>query len=105
MKSDCMKESTRGYIEMSIDEMIEDEKFIKDLMDDVAFFKEDIPITSLKDLALGYTFGVFLSFSAAILQIREGSSGKVKADEKETRTMIRRRLPEILKALECELNK
>lgn len=100
-----MKESTRGYIEKSIDEMIGDEKFMKELMNDVTFFKEDVPITSLKDLALGYTFGIFLSFSASILQIREGNQGKVKADETEVLAMIRRRLPEILEAIECELNK
>jgi hypothetical protein len=102
-----MKESKRGFLKKSIDEMLADKNFQQEVMDVIVLFEKELPIHSVKDLTIGFVIGVLYSFSASILGIKEGIKPKAetKEAEEETLAMIKRRLPEIMESFEDQLNK
>lgn len=101
-----MKEEVRGLIEKALDEYFEDEA--KDAVAQVSWVEELIPITSKRELVLGYLIGTMETFAQSIAELmRRGKPSEVEEEkeEKEINTMIRRRLTEILECIESELNK
>jgi hypothetical protein len=89
----------RGALEQAIDNLME-----KDIVVNVGWIGEEIPIKSVNDLALGYVDGVIAAVAASVftsLLDRRPSD----EDANEVRAIIRRRLPEIVRKIHRELNK
>jgi hypothetical protein len=97
-----MREDTRGYIEKSIDEMLEQE----DLLCDIQWIDKEIPISSMRELALGYVIGAieFVAKSIILLSESKAEIGENKEGEI-IGLMIKRRLPEIVDCIEKAINK
>ena len=93
-----MNEATRGYIESVIDEIMEHE-----LLSSVDWVADEIPISSLRDLLLGYAIG---SLDAALIGIvSQRTRSKVSDEDMEAiMTILKRRLPEIIEKINIELN-
>lgn len=91
-----MDKKTRGFIEKTIDDITK----IDFVEEGLSWILEDVPIYSVKDLALGWAVGAIHTF--ALTEI-----GRTIRDEEENeiRNMIRRRLPEILDKINRELNR
>jgi hypothetical protein len=100
-----MKENTRGVIEKELDELFGDEPIVED----IKWVEKEIPISSIKDLALGYAIGFMIAFSFSLIgameRRRKISEEEEKEEEEQVETMIRRRLPEIMKCIETELGR
>jgi len=98
-----MKESTRLFLEKSIGEMLADEKIQHDMMDVIDLFKDELEVPLVKELALGFTMGVLYFYSASILGVSglEMAKAESKNAENEVLAIIRRRVPEIKKIIEC----
>jgi hypothetical protein len=89
----------RGALEQAIDNLME-----KDIVVNVRWIGEEIPIKSINDLALGYVDGVIAAVAASVftsLLDRRPSD----EDANEVRAIIRRRLPEIVRKIHRELNR
>ena len=101
-----MKEEVRGLIEQALDEYLEDEA--KDAVAQVSWVEELIPITSKRELALGYLIGTMETFAQSIAELSKRkrlSEAEEEKEDKEINTMIRRRLTEISECIVSELNK
>ena len=86
-----------------MDKMIKEE-----IVGDVGWVPEEIPISSLAELALGYTIGMLRAGAWAVVQLaspRGLSEAREEQEEKVIRAMIKRRLPEIMKKINKELNR
>ena len=98
-----MDERTRGYMEAVMDELLEDEKIVEE----VTWVQEEIPVSSLRDLSIGYAIGALKAFGWSVNLVRP--RGKKRASGKEIEktiiTLIKRRLPEILRIIERELHR
>jgi len=98
-----LDEKTRGFIESAMDKMMKEE-----IVGDVGWVPEEIPISSLAELALEYTIGIFRAAAWAVVQLvspRSLSEATEEQEEKVIRAMIKRRLPEIVKKINMELNR
>lgn len=97
-----MDEKIRGFIESSLDEIFSDEKIVGD----VEWIREEMSISSLRDLALGYAVGVSKALGMTIAQVKPFASEKeLKEAEETVDKIIKRRLPQIIKKIERELNR
>lgn len=56
-----MDDATRGFIESVIDDAVKAE-----IVQDVQWVRDEIPISSMRDLALGYFVGMAESFSSGV---------------------------------------
>lgn len=84
----------RGYIEETIDEIIEKEA----IFTNIEWVRQEIPVASFRDLALGYIIGGIMS--TAVLMISIGERRPISDGEKqEIRTMVKGRLSEILERI------
>ena len=89
----------RGYIESRLD------KYIKaEMVSDVEWVRQEIPVSSTRDLALGYAIGTLYMTSATTAMIGSKDSKLLDEDDEIIITMIKRRLPEIIERIERELN-
>ena len=76
----------------------------KDVVVNVTWIGEEIPIKSINDLALGYVDGVIAAVAASVFTApkdRRPSDG----DANEVRAIIGRRLPEIIRKIHRELSR
>jgi len=89
----------RGIIESKLDFLLKG-----DIVEDVEWFQQEMPISSLGDLALGYVFGMLSAYSIGILGFLTNKSVS-KKDAEEIETMVKRRLPEIMEKINRELNR
>lgn len=94
-----MDENTRGFIEKTIDEVV-----AGITLEDVEWIEHEMPIKSLRDLAIGLTVGIIHATSVVIASIKK-RGGFEKEEKEEIRTIIKRRLPEIVKKIEKEVNR
>jgi len=89
----------RGYIEETIDEIIEKEA----IFTNIEWIRQEIPVASFRDLALGYIIGGIVS--TAVLMISIGERRPISDEEKhEIRAMVKGRLSEILERINKELH-
>lgn len=102
-RGDCsLDKKTRGFIESSLNEIFSDEKIVGD----VEWVQEEMPISSLRDLALGYAIGVSKALGMTIAQVKPHASEKeLKEAEEIVDGIIKRRLPEFIKKIERELGR
>lgn len=98
---DCrLDDETRGFLEKNID------KFFKgNVLPHVEWLEVEHPISSMHDLALGYFVGTLTTLMTALTAISKQTDKEFKEDQKAIRTMVRRRLPEILEKIGIELNR
>ena len=94
-----MLDSTRGAIESALDKI-----FGEEIVSYVQWVKGEVPLKSMRDLALGYVIGTAMGLAVGFIVIAE-QRPIVDADRTDIETIIRRRLPEIIKKVEIELNK
>lgn len=91
----------RGYIESFIDGFLEVVRISKR----IEWVLEEIPISSVKDLMLGYTIGVLQATNESItMQHPKFNSEKILDYKKDIVGIIKRRIPEISDIIERELN-
>lgn len=93
-----MDERFRGYIESEIDRMVQEE-----IVEDVEWVQEEIPVSSLRDLALGYMIGLLRGVVVMVAAAR--TEVEYNEAEKTARAIIKRRLPEIIEKIERELHR
>lgn len=93
-----MDKTFRGYIESEIDRMVREE-----IVKDVKWVQEEIPISSLRDLALGYMIGLLRG--VVVLSGARATDKEYKELDKTAHAIIKRRLPEIIEKIERELNR
>jgi len=96
---------TRGFIESLIDNILENE-----IVKNVKWVQEDVPISSLGEMALGYAIGYLRALAVYTLILRiQPLSGLTKNREErldhEVWEIIKRRLPEISEKISKELNR
>lgn len=94
-----MDEKTRGFIEKSIDEMLR----TREIMVDIRWVQEAIPIKSIEDLALGFAIGVIGEGAFSIVLSSERQV--TQEDRTEIIGMIERRIPEIRQKILTELGR
>jgi hypothetical protein len=96
-----MKETTRSLLEMSIDEMLADEKIQRDMLDFIGLFEDEVSDTSLKERVLGFVMGILYFNSASILGVTEIKMPMrdSKKAEIEVLEIIRKRIPKIMNTI------
>lgn len=97
-----MDEKTRGLIEKAIDMLLDREicKYVK-------WVEKEIPVSSVRDLMLGYAIG-YLDTAATSVWVSCHGKKKVSAEvgnqvDKEIELIMKRRLPEILRKINRDL--
>lgn len=90
----------RGYVESAIDDMIQKVEIVSG----IEWVQGEIPISSLRDLALGYVIAMWETFIVSTILLR---TEKKCSNEDMTiiRGIVRRRLPEIVEKIEKELHR
>ena len=96
-----MDKRTRGMIESELDDLIKD---VRETVSTVDWVRQEIPLSSFRDLVLGYVIGSLETFAIAIRKIvsKEGGSAE---DYMTIKTMLKRRLPELIGEIERELGR
>lgn len=94
-----MDERARGFIEKMIDDMVEK----GDLVGVLGWIEEETPISSFRDLALGYMIGGVMAIAPALVFL--WGERFTDEDKLEMREIIRRRLPEFIQRIERELGR
>ena len=94
-----MDEVTRGFIEKSIDKMLE-----FGVVDPIKWVEEGIPIQSMESLALGYIIGGITTSASLMTSVGGGHRSLTDEDKLGIRKIIKRRLPEITTKIKAELN-
>jgi hypothetical protein len=92
-------DSTRGAIESALDKI-----FGEEIVSYVQWVKGEVPLKSMRDVALGYVIGTAMGLAVGFIVVAE-QRPIVDEDRTDIDTIIRRRLPEIIKKVEIELNK
>ena len=94
-----MDERTRSYIESKMDMVLEKSPSLPY----VEWVQKEVPISSLRDLALGCDIGMLTSH--AIVTVRF-ETGRCSLEDLSTiREMVKRRLPKIVEKIERELHR
>lgn len=94
-----MDDVTRGYIESVMDDILKE-----DVLKDIEWTEKEIPISSMKDLVIGYLCGILDAFAVLTASTR-ARKGVTENDMNEIRGMVKRRLPEIVQKVERELHR
>ena len=94
-----MDKKTRGYLESVMDEIIQEEVFPS-----VEWVQQEMPISSVRDLTLGYVIGLLETLAIVSVRIRTRAVLS-KEDNRIIKTMLKRRLPEIIEKIERERNR
>lgn len=103
-----MNKVTRGIIEKTIDKMLKDEMETGEIVSGARWVEKEIPISSMKNLVLGYLMGYLFASSGLFLltaERRYRSEAELAMEAEEIRAMIRRRIPEILECIESQFGK
>ena len=96
-----LDERTRGAIEKSIDYVLQ-----HNIVPDVEFSRNVIPLTSFEDVVFGYALGVLKQQIYSMLMLSTGLRGALpEEDKREVDGILIRRIPEIREKLTKELNK
>ena len=93
-----MDNRSRGGIEKAIDGLMGTK-----ITYDIGWIEKEFPVKSMKDVALGYAVGAIMAMAVEEIAIRENRSS-TDEDFNEVKTIIRRRLPELLDKINRELN-
>ena len=101
-----MDKKRRGIIEAMFDDAMQE---YTDIVADIEWIQREIPVSSLRDLALGYFLGVLETVGDAYSSVPSIISMKIAwgehhKDTKTIRRMLKRRLPEISDKINRELN-
>ena len=95
----------RGFLESILDDALQ-EKEEEGFVAGIEWVQQEIPISSLRELVLGYVIGALEAICYAVATVRKRLSKKEEKEAEETiRTMIKRRLPEIMEIIESELGR
>lgn len=95
-----MDEKTRGFIESVMDELIQEAP----ITPSIKWVRQEMPVSSLKDLMLGYAIGSLETL--AIVSIRMRMRNVLSEEDGRTIIeMLKRRLPEIVGKIERELGR
>ena len=91
-----MDEKVRGIIEREFDNLLK-----SNILDSIKWFTQEVPHSSVRDIALGYAMGSMESYGRTLheLIMRE----PIETDELES--IIRRRLTEIREKINRELHR
>ena len=94
-----MDERVRGYIESMFDRGMK-----REFASAIGWIEQEMPISSLRDLILGYVLGTFrtLAIGAVTTLTQQEVSDE---DSDAIRTILKRRLPEIVEKTEKELHR
>ena len=97
-----MEDETRGFIESTVDEILGEE-----VVPEIEWIREEIPISSFRDILLGYLIGLLSATSTLFAYLRPKRISREKEEkiDETIRTMIKRRLPEIVEKINKELNR
>jgi len=98
LRASRLNEKTRGYIESMMDGA-----FDKAMTTSIEWVKSELPVSSFRDLVLGHVIGFTEAMCFAMTTVAEQSAEE--EDKEIIRTMIRRRIPEIVQQIERELNR
>ena len=94
-----MLDSTRGTIENALDKV-----FGEEVVPHVRWVDGEVPLKSLRDVALGYVIGTAMGLAISFIVVAE-QRPIADLDRRDIEAIIRRRLPEVLRKIETELNK
>ena len=107
-----LRRKTRGLIESLLDEALREEA---EILPAIEWVREEIPIPSVRDFALGYTVGALKTLGEAIhalpptIDLKDFSwrtrTEKERKFDAIINTILRRRLPEILEKINRELGR
>jgi len=89
----------RGALEQAIDNLLE-----KDIIVNVQWIGEEIAVKSISDVAIGYVDGIIAAVAASVFTALKDRR-PTDEDAKEVRSIVRRRLPEIIRKIHRELNR
>jgi hypothetical protein len=92
---------TRGYIESMIDDITERGN-VRDILE---WVEQEVPLSSFRDLALGYLIGGVTTGASIMLSVGKLGIAISDEDKYEIRAIIKRRLPEFIQKITNELNK
>lgn len=95
-----MDEKTRGFIERSLDEVLAEGV----ISGSVNWIQGEIPIKSLRDVALGYIIGSVERFANTVIMLTEKTEVTLE-DQDEIRGIMKRRIPEIMQKILSELGR
>ena len=94
-----MDKITRGFIESYWDKVLRTAS-----LPSIGWVREEVPISSLRDLALGHDLGMLAAFAVSTLSMFT-PRGCSEEDFRAIREMLKRRLPEIVEKIERELGR
>lgn len=94
-----MDERTRGFIEATLDKVEATE-----VVDSIKWVEQEIPIKSLKDLAIGYVVGSSLTGATTMITLGEHHA-VTEEDKLQIREIMKRRLPAFIEKIERELHR
>ena len=95
-----MDERMRSYIESKMDEVLEKSASLPS----IEWVQEEVPISSLRDLALGNDIGMLTALAVTTIRV-EMHRGFSPEDYNTIRGMVKRRLPKIVEKIERELHR
>ena len=93
-----MNEETRGIIEKSIDFVL-----AHNIVPDVEFARNVIPLKSFENVVFGYTLGVLKQQIYSMLMLSTGIRALTVDDKREVDRILIRRIPEIMEKIMREL--
>jgi hypothetical protein len=94
---DVALEEWRDYIESEIDRMLQEQ-----IVGDVEWVQKEAVVSSLRDLALGYMIGLLRGLILGIGAAR--TTEDYEEVERKAQVIIKRRIPDIIKRIEEELD-
>lgn len=94
-----MDRRIRGFIEVTLD-VVE----ATEIVDSIKWVEQEVPIKSLKDLAIGYVVGSSLTGATTMVAVGEHRN-VTDEDKHQIGEIIRRRLPAFIEKIERELNR
>ena len=94
-----MDETTRGIIESQIDTMLNNQ-----IIPEIAWIQNEMPVSSLKDFAIGYVMGAIKAAAISFAAMRAKPTDTLAEAENAIMKIIRRRLPEIVERVNKELD-
>lgn len=95
-----MDERMRGVIEVSIDNVLK-----HDILQDIEWVRDVIPLTSFEDVVFGYAIGVLKQQIYTMLMSAYGLMVIPEEDKREVDKILERRTPEIRQKIMTELRR
>jgi len=96
-----LDEKTRGVIERSIDFVLR-----HDIVPDIEFARDVIPLKSFEDVVFGYSLGVLKQQIYSMIMLSTGLRGALPVEDKRAvDRILTRRIPEIREKILRELAK